>query len=90
MKQLYRLYGAEDDVAAKAWLEYGHQYNVHAREFMYAWFRQYLQGKVGEVKEPAFKPPVAKRQKLKNGMSLLVVGIPDNGADIVAPSWLLS
>jgi dienelactone hydrolase len=58
LKELYKLYGAEDKVAAKAWLEYGHQYNVHAREFMYSWFRKHLQGKDEAVKEPPFKPVV--------------------------------
>ena len=29
LKELYALYGAKDKVAVKAWLEYGHQYNVH-------------------------------------------------------------
>ena len=56
LKQLYKLYGAEDKVAAKAWLEYGHQYNVHARQFMYSWFAKHLQGKDEEVKEPAYEP----------------------------------
>ncbi|VTU02267.1 Acetyl xylan esterase OS=Rhodopirellula maiorica SM1 GN=RMSM_02599 PE=4 SV=1: AXE1 [Gemmataceae bacterium] len=61
LQELYSLYGAKDKVAARAWLEYGHQYNVHAREFMYAWFLKHLQGKDEEVKETAFKPvPVAE------------------------------
>ncbi|MBY0514893.1 MAG: acetylxylan esterase, partial [Gemmataceae bacterium] len=58
LKQLYALYGAEDKVAARAWLEYGHQYNVHAREFMYSWFRKHLEGKDEKVTEPPFKPVV--------------------------------
>src|SRR5436309_163986 len=45
LKDLYKLYGAEDKVAVRAWLEYGHQYNVHARQMMYSWFRKHLQGK---------------------------------------------
>lgn len=56
LKQLYKLYGAEDQVAAKAWLEYGHQYNAHARELMYSWFAKHLQGKDEAVKEPAYEP----------------------------------
>jgi dienelactone hydrolase len=56
LKQLYKLYGAEDQVAARAWLEYGHQYNVHARQFMYEWFRTHLQGKPGPVTEAAYEP----------------------------------
>ncbi|MBX9622300.1 MAG: acetylxylan esterase [Gemmataceae bacterium] len=61
LKRLYGLYDAEDKVAAKAWLEYGHQYNVHARQFMYEWFRKHLQGKDGAVAEAAYEPtPPAK------------------------------
>ncbi len=56
LQQLYELYGAKDKVAAKAWLEYGHQYNVHAREMMYAWFLKHLQGKDESPKEPTFEP----------------------------------
>jgi dienelactone hydrolase len=56
LQELYALYGAKDKVAARAWLEYGHQYNVHAREMMYGWFLKHLQGKTEEVREPAFKP----------------------------------
>lgn len=56
LEQLYKLYDAGDRVDAKEWLRYGHQYNVHAREFMYYWMRNYLLGKEEKVKEPAFKP----------------------------------
>jgi dienelactone hydrolase len=56
LSELYGLYGAKDKVAARAWLEYGHQYNVHARQMMYAWFAKYLQGEDLALKEPAFKP----------------------------------
>ncbi len=56
LQQLYGLYDAKDKVAVKAWLEYGHQYNVHAREMMYAWFLKHLQGKDEAPKEAAFKP----------------------------------
>ena len=45
LKQLYTLLGRPENVAAKAWLEYGHNYNRHAREFMYAWFGKHLLGK---------------------------------------------
>lgn len=56
LQQLYGLYGARDNVAVKAWLEYGHQFNVHARQMMYSWFRKHLQGKDEVVKEDPFKP----------------------------------
>jgi dienelactone hydrolase len=58
LQQLYDLYGAKDKVAVRAWLEYGHQYNVHARQMMYSWFLKHLAGKTEEVKEPPFKPVV--------------------------------
>ncbi len=56
LKDLYGLYDAPDKVAAKAWLEYGHNYNIHARQMMYAWFLKHLAGKDEAVKEAAFKP----------------------------------
>src|SRR5205814_65254 len=58
LQQLYDLYGAKDKVAVRAWLEYGHQYNVHSRQMMYSWFLKHLAGKDEEVKEPPFKPVV--------------------------------
>jgi hypothetical protein len=60
LKRLYGLYGAEDKVAAKAWLEYGHNYNQHAREFMYAWFSKHLLGKDEKVEEKPYKPTPVK------------------------------
>lgn len=60
LKELYKLYGAEDKLAARAWLEYGHQYNRHAREFMYSWFVKHLQDRDEPVKEPEFKPTPVK------------------------------
>ncbi|HVL11149.1 MAG TPA: hypothetical protein VM529_01200, partial [Gemmata sp.] len=56
LQQLYDLYGAKTKVAVRAWLEYGHQYNVHSRQMMYAWFLKHLAGKDDDVKEPPFKP----------------------------------
>jgi dienelactone hydrolase len=56
LQQLYDLYGAKDKVLVRAWLEYGHQYNVHARQLMYSWFLKHLAGKDLEVKEPPFDP----------------------------------
>lgn len=56
LKQLYKLHDAEEKVAARAWTEFPHNYNQHAREFMYAWFAKHLLGKDGEVTEKPFKP----------------------------------
>src|SRR5262249_52457768 len=54
------LYEKGDHVAAKAWLEYGHQYNRHAREFMYSWFSKYLLGKEETVSEQPYSPTPPK------------------------------
>jgi pimeloyl-ACP methyl ester carboxylesterase len=62
LQQLYELYGAKDKVAVRAWLEYGHQYNVHARQMMYSWFLKHLAGKTEEVKEAPFKPVVPPKE----------------------------
>jgi dienelactone hydrolase len=56
LKKLYALYGKPDNVDAKAWLEYGHNYNNKAREYMYAFFSKHLLGKDGPVEEPAYVP----------------------------------
>lgn len=56
LQKLYALLDKGSNVAAKAWLEYGHQYNVHARQFMYAWFSKHLLDKDETVSEKPFKP----------------------------------
>jgi dienelactone hydrolase len=56
LQELWRLYGAEKNLKAKAWLEYPHNYNRHARMMMYEWLNEHLQGKPGAVKEAAFEP----------------------------------
>jgi hypothetical protein len=60
LQQLYDLYGAKDKIAVRAWLEYGHQYNVHARQMMYSWFLKHLQDKTADITEPGFKPVPVK------------------------------
>lgn len=61
LQQLYELYDAKAKVAARAWLEYGHQYNMHARQMMYGWFCTHLKdGPRTEVKEQAYKPTPPK------------------------------
>lgn len=59
LRALYTLLGQPDHFTARAWLEYGHQYNVHARQMMYAWFRRHLQGRPeaeAATVEPPFRP----------------------------------
>jgi dienelactone hydrolase len=54
LKELYRLYRAEDKVAARTWKEFKHNYNQVAREFMYSWFNKHL--KLGHPEPVAEKP----------------------------------
>ncbi len=62
LKALYRLYNAEDRVAAHCWPEFKHNYNQHAREMMYNWFNKHLH--LGQPEPVAEKPfePVPPRQ----------------------------
>ncbi len=54
LKVLYGLYGAADNVMAKAFLQFGHNYNQVSREVMYNWFNRHL--KLGQ-KEPITESP---------------------------------
>jgi dienelactone hydrolase len=54
LKSLYRLLGAEDKVMAKAYLQFGHNYNQVSRELMYNWFNKHL--KLGQP-EPVVERP---------------------------------
>jgi len=57
LKALYRLLGAEDKVMAKAYLQFGHNYNQVSRELMYNWFNKHLKlGQAGPVVERPFVP----------------------------------
>ncbi len=57
LKALYRLYGAEDRVAAQCFPQFEHNYNQVSREVMYNWFNKYLGlGLPGVVKEQPFEP----------------------------------
>ncbi len=62
LKDLYKLYGAEDKVAAKAWLQFGHNYNQVAREYMYSWFNQHMRlGQSEPITEKPFTPVPPKQ-----------------------------
>ncbi len=57
LKALYKLYDAEDNVMAKAYLQFGHNYNQVSRELMYNFFNKHLKlGHKAPVKEQAFQP----------------------------------
>jgi dienelactone hydrolase len=42
LQQLYRLLGVPDNVMARAYLQFGHNYNQVSRELMYNWFNKHL------------------------------------------------
>jgi hypothetical protein len=42
LKQIYALYGRSDDVYAKCFRQFGHNYNRVSRELMYEWFNAHL------------------------------------------------
>lgn len=57
LKQLYKLYGAEDRVLARAFPQFPHNYNQVSREVMYNWFNKHLKlGLPEPVIEKPFKP----------------------------------
>jgi dienelactone hydrolase len=57
LKALYKLYGAEDRVAAKCFPQFKHNYNQVSRELMYNWFNKHLKlGQPEPVREKPFEP----------------------------------
>jgi len=56
LKKLYAMLGKPDNVAARCWPEFEHNYNQRAREMMYSWFSKHLLGKNEVVKEQPFVP----------------------------------
>src|SRR5205807_2036264 len=54
LKALYRLLGAEDNVLAKCYPQFGYNYNQVSRELMYNWFNKHL--KLGQT-EPVVERP---------------------------------
>jgi dienelactone hydrolase len=57
LKAVYKLYDAEDKVAAKCFPQFGHNYNQVSREVMYDWFNKHLAlGQPAPVKERPFEP----------------------------------
>jgi dienelactone hydrolase len=57
LKRLYKLYNAADQVTAKCWPEFEHNYNQPAREMMYNWFNKHLKlGHAGPIEEKPFEP----------------------------------
>ncbi len=57
LKELYKLYGAEDRVLARCFPQFQHNYNQVSREVMYNWFNKHLKlGLAEPVVEKPFKP----------------------------------
>jgi dienelactone hydrolase len=61
LKQVYKLYDAEDRVMAKCFPQFDHNYNQVSREVMYNWFNKYLKlGWKEPVEEKPFTPVLPK------------------------------
>ena len=56
LKELWGLHGVEELVDARCWPEFGHNYNLPAREMMYRWFDQHLALGGERVAEEPFEP----------------------------------
>ncbi len=56
LKRLWKLLGQEENVLAKAYPQFPHNYNQVARELMYGWFNKHLFGVDKLVAELPFKP----------------------------------
>jgi dienelactone hydrolase len=64
LKQLYTLLGKPENVSAKAWPQFPHNFNKPAREYMYAWFDRHLMGKAEAAPEPKFEPVDPQRLRV--------------------------
>lgn len=61
LKRIYGLYGAPDQVQAKAFPQFPHNYNQVAREMMYGWFNKHLKLNLPEpIEEREFQPLAPK------------------------------
>ncbi|MFO0863362.1 MAG: alpha/beta hydrolase family protein [Gemmataceae bacterium] len=61
LKALYRLYGKDENVLAKAFTQFPHNYNQVSREFMYAAMNKHLKlGFAEPIKEQKFVPVAPK------------------------------
>jgi hypothetical protein len=67
MKQVWSLYGKADNVHAKAFPQFKHNYNQVAREMMYGWFNEHLKlGQTAPIVEKDFKPVPPKELSVWN------------------------
>ncbi|GAB4139585.1 MAG: hypothetical protein Tsb009_08560 [Planctomycetaceae bacterium] len=57
LRQVYSLYGKPENISAKAFPQFKHNYNQVAREMMYEWFNEHLKlGHKSPIKERDFNP----------------------------------
>jgi hypothetical protein len=54
LQKLYTMLGKPENVALTARLEFGHNYNAHSRDAMYAWFAKHLLGQPSAPAEREF------------------------------------
>jgi dienelactone hydrolase len=81
LKALYKLYGAENNVMAKAFLQFGHNYNQVSREVMYNFFNKHLKlGHTEPVTEQPFVPVPPKQLSVFDGEH----PVPKDAADAFA------
>ena len=64
LRRLYKLLGAETNVAAKAWVRFPHNFNKPAREFVATWLRTHLMRDPAPVHEAAFDPVPVEQLKV--------------------------
>jgi dienelactone hydrolase len=61
LKALYNLYGKPDNVMARCFPRFGHNYNQVSRQVMYNWFNDHFGlGRALPIREKAFKPVLPK------------------------------
>ncbi len=57
LKQLYKLLGAENNVALRPFLQFGHNYNYVSRAAIYSWLNKYLKlGLTDPIVEEDYRP----------------------------------
>ena len=64
LKKVYSLFGAEENVEARAWPEFKHNYNSVARNFMYEWFNKHLNLGLSDLTEREFEPLSTKQSSV--------------------------
>jgi len=80
LKALYKLYGKESDVMAKAFKQFPHNYNQVSRELMYNFFNKHLKlGHKEPIAERPFKPVPPKELSVWDSSNPM----PSDAADAI-------